>query len=75
MAKKRRDTPAVDHELEAAVTRALEAGISMSTVCREAQVDQSTLWKWRNRKASPTMNNRQAVLDAVDELVREVGHD
>lgn len=71
MAKKRRNTPVEDTELTKAVQSAIDAGIPMSTVCRKAEVDQSTLWKWRTGRTSPTMNTRQAVLDAIKALVEE----
>lgn len=71
MAKRRRE-PTPDHQLEAAVQRAIELGIPLSRVCDRAKVDQSTLWKWRNGRSSPTMSTRQAVLDAIEKLVLEV---
>lgn len=70
MVKRRRD-PVKDPQLEAAVNQALELEIPLSRICREAGVDQSTLWKWRNGRSSPVMTSRQAVLDAIEKLVRE----
>lgn len=60
----------MDDELEAAVQSAVDAGIPLSTICRHAEVDQSTLWKWRTGRSSPTMSTRQAVLDAIKQLVQ-----
>lgn len=71
MTKRRRGEPQKDIELEAAIQQAIKLDIPLSVVCRRAQVDQSTLWKWRNGKSSPTMSTRQAVLDAVEELLQE----
>lgn len=68
---KRRREPQPDAQLEAAIQRALELSIPLSHICREARVDQSTLWKWRNGRSSPVMSSRQAVLDAIDKLVQE----
>lgn len=66
--KKKREI-VVDEPLEAAIQSAIAAGVPISAVCRQAGVDQSTLFKWRRQMSSPTMNNRQAVLDAVAQLV------
>jgi transposase-like protein len=71
MPKKRRDTRVVDTELDMAVHDAINRGIPLSTVCRRAEIDQSTLWKWRTGRTSPTMNTRQAVLDAIRALIAE----
>lgn len=70
MSKRRRD-PTPDHQLEAAVQRAIELEIPLSHICQEAGVDQSTLWKWRNGRSSPVMSSRKAVLDAIEKLVLE----
>lgn len=70
MSKRRRE-PVVDDELEAAVQRAIELQIPLSTICLKAEVDQSTLWKWRNGRSSPTMSTRKAVLDAIKSLELE----
>lgn len=69
MSKKRRINKE-DTELVAAVQAAIDAGIPISAVCRRAEVDQSTLWKWRTGRTSPTMNTRQAVLDAIRAMVK-----
>lgn len=70
MSKRRRE-PMPDPELKAALNRAAEAGVPRSAICKEAGVDQSTLWKWVNGRSSPVMSSRQAVLDAIEKLVSE----
>lgn len=71
MSKKRRGNPAQDKQLDDAVQAAIDRGIPLSTVCATADVDQSTLWKWRTGRTSPTMSTRQAVLDAITRLLAE----
>lgn len=61
----------VDNEMNALIQKALDAGISLTTISNRANVHHVTLWRWRNGKSSPITNERNAVMEAVRSLIQE----
>ncbi len=54
--------------LESVESRAKGLNLSMNKVCTEAKVPYSTYFRWREGKQSPTVQNLNKLLGAIDAL-------
>lgn len=66
---KHRTTPlTADKELIGILSDARQQGISYAAICEHAGIDQSTLWRWRQGKASPVLSEWRKVTEAIAHL-------
>lgn len=53
--------------------RAEQIGIPISHILAEANVDEATWWRWKNKKSSPTMSKLGRVTASLEKFERKAG--
>lgn len=63
---------AIIERVKAAEARARAHGLSMSKICADANVAQSSWQRWRNGEVSPRVANLYAVETAIDHAIKKI---
>lgn len=60
------------HRIEAIESRAQEINLELARLCRLADVDYSTVWRWKTGASRPLLHNFETVTRKLDAKLEEL---
>ncbi len=62
----------IDEILDDLLKRAARAGMNRGELCRRANISETTLTRWRNKKSSPTFSKIEDLENAVTQAQKTI---